>query len=122
MTYERGYQLEVYYRFANNSLLTLNHALAENKITESDKPVYKEFFAEYQFDIGDNITNNLFFDYAMDPFTSETNRYTTGFIVDINHPKMSSLIEAQLQFVKREIVSATNFYNMYFLLRTESEP
>jgi len=114
LTQERGYQLEIYYQLPNNSLITLNHALAENKLSDSEEPVYKEIFAEYQFNIGSEITSNLFFDYASDPFTNEMNRYATGFILDINHNKMNSVLEAQLQFVERESITSSNFNNMYF--------
>ncbi|NJO92743.1 MAG: hypothetical protein HC831_30075 [Chloroflexia bacterium] len=114
LTYERGYQLEIYYRFSNGSLITLNNSLSENKLSDDNSPVFKEFFAEYQFNIGANVFSHAFVDYSSDPFTNENNRYASGFILDIGHNKMNSTVEVQLQFIEREVIEASNFSNMYF--------
>ncbi len=114
LTNERGYQIEVYYRLSNNSLLTFNHSLSENMISATNSPVFKELFAEYQFDIGSQITTHVFIDYASDPFTNEVNRYASGFLIDIDHNKLNSTFETQLQFVERENTETINFSNLYF--------
>ncbi len=114
LTNERGYQLEIYYRLSNGSLITFNNSLSENKLSEDNSPVFKEVFAEYQFNIGSNVLSHFFIDYANDPFTNEINRYASGFTLDIGHNKMNSILEVQLQFIEREIVETTNFSNMYF--------
>ena len=114
LTNERGYQIEVYYRLPNNSLLTLNNSLSENKLSAANSPIFKELFAEYQFDIGSQITTHIFFDYASDPFTNEINRFASGFMIDIEHNKLNSTFETQLQFVERESNETVNFSNLYF--------
>lgn len=115
LTNERGYQLEIYYRLPNGSLFTLNNSITENQIAADNHPVYKEVFAEYQFKPGAAVGTTVFVDYASDPFTNEINRYTAGFMLDVSHSKINSLLEAQLQFVERESsVETTNFSNMYF--------
>lgn len=114
LTNERGYQLELYYSFSNNSMITINHSLSENKISHSNAPVFKEFFAEYKFNLGEKITTHLFLDYASDPFTNEINRYTAGGIFDIDHNKLNSVFETQFQFVEREGVETVKFNNIVF--------
>lgn len=113
LTNERGYQLEIYYRLQNNNLLTINNSLAQNKLS-SESPIFKEIFAEYKFNIGEQIISQIFIDYSSDPFTNEINRYSGGFIFDLDHNKINSLFETQLQFIDREITETSKFNNLYF--------
>jgi len=114
LTFERGYQIELYYQLPKNGLITINNSLAQNKLTSSDSPVFKEIFIEYKFNIGNKITNQVFIDYSSDPFINETNRYSGGFIFDMDHNKMNSVFETQLQFIEREVIETSTFNNMYF--------
>lgn len=111
---ERGYQLEVYYRLPNNNLITFNHSIAHDEISETQSHLFNEFFTEYQTQIGGQIFANFFLNYSSDPFTNEDNRYSGGFIFDIGHNKASSIIESQIQFVERKVIETDKFYNFYF--------
>ena len=114
LTYETGYQLEIYYRFLNNSMLTLNHALAKNKISADRSPVFKEYFAEYRFYAEEKLSGQVFADYSNAPFVNENNRYAGGFLIECDHNSgLSSSLEAELQYIERTSVETVTFYTAY---------
>ena len=45
---EAGYQFELFYTLLNNSILTLNTSLAQNKQANTEF-IFKEYFSEYDF-------------------------------------------------------------------------
>ena len=92
----------------------MNNALAKNKIAPGISPVYQEFFAEYEFPASEKITVQIFADYATDPFVNEDHRYTTGFTADAEHSRLSSVLEAELQYTERIISQTITFINTYF--------
>ncbi len=75
-TNEKGYQLEVYYTFADNSNLVFNHTLAINQL--NTKKTFQELFAEYSFSLNNKHDMKLFADLAQDPFKLESDRISTG--------------------------------------------
>ena len=78
---ETGYQFEGFVRFQNESVLTLNHTLAINDFGNVYK--FREYFAEYAFDIKETSEIKLFADFAQDPFKLEENRRSSGVYSDI---------------------------------------
>jgi hypothetical protein len=109
---ESGYQIEAFYTFPDNSLLTLNHALAINDVGIQFK--YKEYFAEYSFDIQDKHDVRIFLDYANDPLKSEKNRISIGTYFDWKAFKKSSIkTEFEFQTFDR---NGANTQNYVFLL------
>ncbi len=113
LTNESGYQIEIYYRFSNNSMLTLNNAWTKNKISVDKSPVFREFFAEYRFPSGKKLSGQLFADYANDPFVNENNRYAGGFLVDVDHSGFISTLETEIQYVEKNTSTTVDFLNAY---------
>ena len=74
---EIGFQLELFYTFLNNSILTLNTSLAQNKQANTEF-IFKEYFAEYDFIMFDSIDMKCFVDFAEDPFKLEQQRVSMG--------------------------------------------
>jgi hypothetical protein len=111
---ERGYQADIYYRFGNNSFLTMNHSTAKNEISSGRVFVFREVFSEYQFNITDRFSSHVYADYSTDPFVNETNRYSGGLVIDIVHGKFSSNLETGLQHITRKTTVTDNFLNAYF--------
>lgn len=115
---ETGYQIEIYYSSENGNILTFNHSRAENEISESFKPIFKEYFLEYQFSLSENFSARTFVDYSEAPFESEDHRYATGANLNLIHEKMSSTIEFEVQSIERgnDDIFA-NYYLAYTLAR-----
>ncbi len=112
--HESGYQVEFYYRFANSSFLTLNSSSAKNELSSGRSPVFREFFAEYQFTPGSGkLMSHVYADYATDPLVNEVNRYAGGFTLDIPHGRFNSNIETGLQYIERETLRTDRFTNSY---------
>ncbi len=113
LTDESGYQADLFYRFNNNGMLTLNNSMAKNEIVAGDVSIFREFFSGYQFPVGKQITGSVFVDYAKDPLVNENDRYTSGLTVEVNHNKLSSTIETEMQYTKRSIAETSSFVNAY---------
>ncbi|MGW8317519.1 MAG: DUF6029 family protein, partial [Bacteroidales bacterium] len=113
LTDESGYQVELFYRFSNNGMMTLNNAMAKNEIVAGDASVFREFFAEYQFPAGRKISGSVFVDYARDPLVNENDRYTSGFSVSVFHQKLSSEFETELQYTKRTVAETNTFLDAF---------
>ena len=75
---ETGYQFELFYNFLNNSILTLNTSLAQNKQANTEF-IFEEYFAEYDFIMFDSIDMKCFVDFAEDLFKLEQQRVSIGF-------------------------------------------
>ena len=113
LTDESGYQVELYYRFQNGGMITLNHALAKNEISQGNAPVFKELFAEFWFPVENKNSGRIFADYSSDPLVNENNRYTTGFEVEIVHSRLNSDLTGELQYAERKIAQTVRFINVY---------
>ncbi len=113
LTDESGYQVELFYRFENNGVITLNNSMAKNEIVAGNASVFREFYAGYQFPAGRKITGNVFVDYALDPLLNEKDRYTSGVAINAYHNKFSSLLETEIQYTRRTIVETSTFVNAY---------
>ncbi|MCV9386515.1 DUF6029 family protein [Reichenbachiella ulvae] len=118
LTDESGYQLELYYSFENGNMLTFNTARAKNEISETDIPIFYEYFLEYQFQINESIDSRLFVDYSQAPFDNENHRYAVGSYWTFPHEKMSSSLEVEYQNIQRGDNDAfANYYFSYTLAR-----
>ncbi len=105
---ESGYQIEAFYTFEDNSILTFNHALAINDIGIEFK--YKEYFMEYSFDLYEKHDVRFFADFANDPLKSEKNRISLGAYFDWKAFKKSSLnTEIEFQTFDRNGTSTQNY-------------
>ena len=110
---ESGYQADVYYRFENNSFLTFNHSSAKNELSSGKAPVFREVFADYQFNVSDKVSSHVYADYATDPLVNEMNRYSGGFVLDVQHGRYNSNIETGLQHIERITNRTDRFINAY---------
>lgn len=77
---ETGYQIELFYTFANLSTLTINNSLAIN--TFGKRFVFQEYFMEYDLTLLEKYDAKVFADYANDPFKLEENRVSAGISAD----------------------------------------
>jgi hypothetical protein len=113
LTDESGYQVELFYRFRNNGMMTLNNSMAKNEIVAGNASVFREFFAEYQFPAGRQFSGSVFVDYAIDPLVNEDNRYTSGFSVSAFHQRLSSEFETELQYTERTVNETISFMDAF---------
>lgn len=97
---ESGYQVEAYYTFADNSVLTFNNALSKN---DFDKEyIYQEYFLEYDFTTAKEHNVKVFIDYAEDPFKQQSNRMSAGSYIDWKVSEKSSFkTEYEFQYFNR---------------------
>jgi hypothetical protein len=101
LTSERGYQVEIYYRFKNGQMLTLNTSRARNEASEVY--VFQEYFAEWYTPTAEAASLKWFIDYARDPFKEEPARYATGGIYETPLTrKWTSLLQLEYQYFKRD--------------------
>ncbi|WP_143519997.1 DUF6029 family protein [Reichenbachiella sp. 5M10] len=117
LTDESGYQLEIYYTQENGNIWTFNTSRAENQISPDDEPVFQEYFGEYQFSVGDQLSSKIFVDYAIDPFDNEDHRYAAGTNLDLAHEKMASTLEFEWQYIERLNDQFSNLYLAYTLAK-----
>jgi len=97
---ERGFQVELYYRFNSGHMLTINTSRARNDIF--DLFVFEEYFTELYMPIGESASLKWFADYARDPFKSEPRRYATGGIYETPvFGRWSTLAEIEYQHIER---------------------
>jgi hypothetical protein len=110
LTNERGYQVEVYYRFKDGQMLTLNTSRARNEAHETY--IFQEYFAEVYLPTGGSSSLKWFVDYAMDPFKEEPDRYATGGILETPLlEKWSSLIQMEYQYFERDGLIGGSVHN-----------
>jgi len=110
LTNERGYQLEVYYRFNDGEMLILNTSRARNEA--GDIYVFQEYFAEMYIPAGESSSLKWFIDYAMDPFKEEPSRYATGGIYETPFMKQwSSLLQLEYQYFERNGLIGGSVHN-----------
>jgi hypothetical protein len=98
---ESGYQLEAFFHLSENSMLTINNALAINDFGR--RFVFQEYFAEYATLLGGKHDFKVFLDYAEDPFKSEAQRISWGAYAEWKVKKQSGLkTEFEFQTFDRE--------------------
>jgi hypothetical protein len=110
---ETGYQAELYYSFENGTVVTINHARAENKLA-TNSFIFREYYADITAYINKKILTKTFIDYAIDPLTNEKNRYTAGATIDVEHAQLSSTVNGEIQFIKRVTNVTESITNAYF--------
>ncbi len=113
LTGESGYQAEMYYRFNNGNMITVNTSLARNEIDNNNTYIFNEYFVEYHFMPSDRTDIKVFGDYALDPLVNEDYRYAFGGNAEIEHKKWQSTIELEWQQIRKKIFSTTESTNLY---------
>jgi len=119
---EKGYQLELFLTFPNNSVLTLNNARAINEYLETF--VFYEYFMEYNFYVGKNGSIKTFFDWSANGLESEKSRLASGIYTSTRVSKsISTTIDLQYQYIKRELENvfsheANNIYSSVTLSKS----
>ncbi|MCT4587658.1 MAG: DUF6029 family protein [Carboxylicivirga sp.] len=97
---ESGFQFEAFYHASENTLITLNHTIANNDFGSTLK--FREWFAEVSTSFK-NADLKVFADYANDPLKGEKDRISTGFNLEqkvkTNH---GVLFELEYQTFKRD--------------------
>lgn len=107
---ERGYQIEVYYRFRDGKMLTLNTSRARNETSEVF--IFQEYFAELFTMLGETASIKWFADYARDPFKEEPERYATGGIAETPFlKKWNSLVQLEYQYFERDGLISGSVHN-----------
>ena len=86
---EKGFQLEGFIHFSDESALTLNLTRAVNNFGR--KYIFQEYFAEYSFSLKEKHGLKLFTDFAQDPFKLEKDRLSAGFNADWKIGNTSSI-------------------------------
>lgn len=114
---EQGFQVEAFYDFGNNTLITLNHTLAQNRFNKLFS--FREYFAEIAFPFY-RIDSKVFFDYADDPFKLESNRISTGISSEFHITDNQSLkIDLEFQQFDRQNDMVRNAaYGLTYLLNS----
>ena len=110
---ERGYQADVWLDFDNGGEMSLNHSLAINKIGIKET-VFQEYYLDYKLPLNETASLLLYADYSKEPLKFEPFRFTSGLQADIEHGSWSSLVNLDVQYIEREIISSSSFYNAYF--------
>jgi hypothetical protein len=104
---EQGYQIEAFFQIGEESMLTLNNALAINNFGQ--RFVFQEYFAEYATVLNKKHDLKLFLDYAEDPFKSESSRISLGAYAEWQLKKRSGLkTEIEFQTFSRGEEQVTN--------------
>jgi hypothetical protein len=107
---ERGYQIEIYYRFNDGKMLTLNTSRTRNEAHEVF--IFQEYFAELYTPLRTSASLKWFIDYAMDPFKEEPNRYATGGIYETPFlNRWSSQIQLEYQYFERDNLIGGSVHN-----------
>jgi len=109
---ESGYQVELFFQLKEGQLITVNHAMAKNRLGENDYTFW-EYYADYSFSPNTKWHMQLYADYAQDPLMNEKHRYTTGVQMDFYHGKTSSVWRFDVQQIHREIIEKYQFLNLY---------
>jgi len=104
---EQGYQVEAFFQIGEESMLTLNNAIAINNFGQQF--VFQEYFAEYATVLNKKHDLKLFIDYAEDPFKAEESRISLGAYAEWRLKKRSGLkTEFEFQTFKRGAEQVTN--------------
>lgn len=109
---ENGFQIELNYQLSDGANITLNHATAKNDITPELTFTFREYYIEYQSDPLSDLSAKIFFDYAVDPFKFEDQRYTGGIVGELLRDRITFQAEIEAQIIKRDFDEniTKNFY------------
>lgn len=98
---ERGYQLEMYYNFKNDWILTFNTSKAISEYIKTY--VFNEYFLELYVPIQENNSLKTFIDLSQNDISNETGRIATGlYFSTVLTPKYSSNIDIEFQHIERQ--------------------
>ena len=107
---EDGYQVDLFYSFANGSVLNFNHALARNSFGRNDF-IFRQFFLELSSQIATAIEFKAFLDYSIDPLKGEEDRISGGLYTDVKiNQKLRLQPEIEYQIFSRDRHNVTNTY------------
>lgn len=109
---EQGYQVELYYHFQKENMITLNTSMAVNNLFR--KYVFMEYFAEYYQPFVKGNIMKLFADYAEDNLILNEKRFTGGFNTHVILPGYWTLsFEQETQYINRTDSAQKNPVNLY---------
>lgn len=109
---ERGMQLEVFYKYNDKNLFTLNFAQAVNTLIPDFK--FREVFGEWQHTLSELSTIKIFVDFSEDALWLEKNRIASGVYYTFpvhNHWNLS--LETEVQHLQRGFDELTSIFNSY---------
>lgn len=107
---EKGYQLEMYYRFSSGSMVTFNTAFAANDLFKTY--LFREYFTELYTPLGNETNARLFLDYAQDQFQGDKGRVAGGGKAErLLNNGWSAELEAEYQVVRSTTASNDPFNN-----------
>ncbi len=110
---EQGYQLEVFYSFPDNKMLTFNHAWAENSMLNTFH--YQEWFLEYYWPLPSGSSLKVFQDFSSDEIIRENLRYSGGmYYTQVIQNDWSLALESEAQHINRNYTIKQSVTNLYF--------
>ena len=109
---EKGYQVELYYHFPDESMITLNTSRSVNFLIR--KYVFEEYFAEYYRSFRNDNTLKLFIDHSTDNLFLDEKRFAGGFNTSIDLPGSWAInFEQEAQFIERSDSGQKDPLNIY---------
>jgi len=103
---ESGFQIEAFYQASDNTLLTINHTVANNDFGADFN--YREWFAEVSTSFNQSDLK-IFADYANDELKDEEDRISTGLNLEQKiKTKHGLLLELEYQSFNRQSVNNQN--------------
>ena len=109
---EKGYQVEIYYHFPNENMITLNTSRAVNNLFR--KYVFEEYFVEYYHPFKKGDILKLFADYAEDNLILTEKRFAGGFNASVILTRNWTLsFEQEAQYISRTDSAQKNPVNLY---------
>ena len=112
---ESGVQFEFFYQLNNDNLITLNYTQANNDLFKTYK--YSEWFAEWATVIFNDSDLKIFIDQAEDPLKNQSQRFSTGFLLDHKLVNRRGLaLEFNYQVFQREGQHVMQEYVMKHLI------
>ncbi len=109
---EKGYQVEFYYHFPKESMITLNTSKSVNNLFR--KYIFEEYFAEYYRPFKNGNTLKLFGDYSKDNLLLNEKRLAGGLNTSIALSGYWTIhIEQEVQYINRTDSAQKNPVNLY---------
>lgn len=112
LTNEGGFQFEVYYTFDDGKMITLNTALAKNKLYEEF--TFNEYFAEFYWPFENGSILKSFFDFSIEELRFQDQRYAGGiYYTQMLKNNWSVSLESETQFINGEFYISNPVNNTY---------
>ncbi len=108
---ETGWQAEAFLRFNAGHHLTLNASQAENDFA-GRRTIFKELFAEFEYQIDEATALKVFADRSDDPFKLEAQRNAVGFYFDKEWPRQwGTVFDVEYQTFERQFTPTEQVKN-----------